>query len=262
MAIKGMLALVLVAVFAAIGAVVFSLDSMAASRDENDTPAAAAPAATHDHNVALPLASFVGEVPENADELAKAHKATDATLPPLQSGDLVRVHMTLKDMAVQIAPGRDLQHVGVRRPRRAGSGRARARGPNGRDDPDERRLDPALDRLPRCAHRAERRVQGRRPGRVVHVPLQGERPGRLHVPLRHEARPRAHRERDVRRDRRQPREGAAEGRPRVRARRERVVSERRTASTSRRASIWQRRGRLRPTGRRSTATRTSTSRIR
>jgi nitrite reductase (NO-forming) len=104
MVLKGMLGFVLVAVFAAIGAVVLSLDSMAASR-ENDASAAATPAAGHDHNVALPLASFVGEVPENADELAKAHKPSDATLPPLQSGDLVRIHMTLKDMAVQIAPG-------------------------------------------------------------------------------------------------------------------------------------------------------------
>src|ERR671912_69489 len=105
MAIKGMLALVLVAVFAAIGAVVFSLDSMAASLDEKSGPVQAAPAAADDHNVALPIASFVREVPENADELAKAHKAYDATLPELQSGDLVRVHMTFKDMGVQIAPG-------------------------------------------------------------------------------------------------------------------------------------------------------------
>jgi nitrite reductase (NO-forming) len=106
MVFKGVLGLglVLVAVFAATAAVMFSLDSMAASRGETEQPAAA-PAAAHNHNVALPLASFVGEVPENADELAKAHKAYDATLPPLQSGDLVRVHMTLKDMAVQIAPG-------------------------------------------------------------------------------------------------------------------------------------------------------------
>ena len=126
MAIKGMLALVLVAVFAAIGAVVFSLDSMAASRDENDTPAAAAPAATHNHNVALPLASFVGEVPENADELAKAHKATDATLPPLQCGDLVRVAHDTERHGRPDRARSDLQHVGVRRPRRAGSGRARA----------------------------------------------------------------------------------------------------------------------------------------
>ena len=65
------------------------------------------------------------------------------------------------------------------------------------------------------------------PGRVVHLPFQGERSGRLHVPLWHEAGARAHRERDVRRDRRRTREAAAEGRQRVRARRERVVPERR-----------------------------------
>ena len=36
-----------------------------------------------DHNVALPLNSFAGVVPENAAELAAAHKPYDATLPPL-----------------------------------------------------------------------------------------------------------------------------------------------------------------------------------
>ena len=79
--------------------------------------------------------------------------------------------------------------------------------------------------MPRASPRTSR--SGRRSGRVLHLQVQGDRPGRLHVPLRHEARARAHRERDVRRDRRQPGEGAAEGRPRVRARRERVVPERR-----------------------------------
>ena len=44
-------------------------------------------------------------MPENAAELAAAHKAYDATLPPLAAGDLVKVHMTLKDMTVEIAPG-------------------------------------------------------------------------------------------------------------------------------------------------------------
>ena len=63
------------------------LDGGLAGRDRR---AGGRSAAAHDHNVALPLASFVGEVPENADELAKAHKAYDATLPALQSGDLVR----------------------------------------------------------------------------------------------------------------------------------------------------------------------------
>ena len=77
------------------------------ARDSRD--AAAQPASVHghaaDHNVALPLSSFAGVVPENAAELAAAHKPYDATLPPLVAGDLVKVHMTLKDITVEIAPG-------------------------------------------------------------------------------------------------------------------------------------------------------------
>ena len=82
------------------------------SRDDSARPAAAEPeaadgtaAAAADHNVALPLSSFAGVVPENAAELAKAHKPYDAKLPPIPAGDLVKVQMTLKDMAVEIAPG-------------------------------------------------------------------------------------------------------------------------------------------------------------
>ena len=44
-------------------------------------------------------------MPENAAELAAAHKPYDATLPPLTAGDLVKVHMTLKDITLEIAPG-------------------------------------------------------------------------------------------------------------------------------------------------------------
>jgi nitrite reductase (NO-forming) len=89
----------------------FALMMWADARDARDeTPVAAtdAPATTHDatdHNTALPLASFAGVVPENAAELAEAHKAYDATLPPLTAGSLVKVHMTLKDMVVEVAPG-------------------------------------------------------------------------------------------------------------------------------------------------------------
>jgi len=61
--------------------------------------------ASQDHNTALPLNSFAGVVPQNATELAEAHKATNATLPPVPAGDLVKVQMTLKDMTVEIAPG-------------------------------------------------------------------------------------------------------------------------------------------------------------
>ena len=77
--------------------------------DETASPAATTAAAPHDHatdhNTALPLNSFAGVVPANAQELAAAHKATDATLPPIPATDLVKVHMRLKDMAVEIAPG-------------------------------------------------------------------------------------------------------------------------------------------------------------
>ena len=81
------------------------------ARDDAAQPAAAEPAAaTHahaaaDHNMALPLASFAGVVPDNAAELAEAHKPYDAVMPPIPAGDLVKVHMTLKDMTVEIAPG-------------------------------------------------------------------------------------------------------------------------------------------------------------
>ena len=154
--------------------------------------------------------------------------------------------------------GREVQHLGVRRTRRSRARRPRPPGPDGRDDAHERRRDPALDRLPRGTDRAERRIPRRRPGRIVHVQVPRERPGRLHVPLRHQAGARAHRERDVRRDRGRSREAASARGPRVRPRSERVVPERPRESTSPRRSTWRRLARCSPTGRRSTATRTST----
>ena len=76
------------------------------SRDAAAQPAAPTSAAHGtDHNVALPLSSFAGVVPENAAELAAAHKPYDASLPPLVAGDLVKVQMTLKDITLEIAPG-------------------------------------------------------------------------------------------------------------------------------------------------------------
>jgi nitrite reductase (NO-forming) len=55
--------------------------------------------------VSLPLQSFAGAVPEDAEALAEAHRAYEAKLPPVPAGDLVKVHMTLKDMVVEVAPG-------------------------------------------------------------------------------------------------------------------------------------------------------------
>jgi nitrite reductase (NO-forming) len=58
-----------------------------------------------DGAVSLPLQSFAGKTAENAEELAMAHAPTAVALPPVPAGELVRVHMTLKDMVVEIAPG-------------------------------------------------------------------------------------------------------------------------------------------------------------
>ncbi|CAN5278107.1 hypothetical protein BH18ACT12_BH18ACT12_05460 [soil metagenome] len=87
----------------------FALMMWADARDARDSTGTAQPAAAaHDpsaHNTALPLNSFAGVVPENAQELAEAHKAYNATLPAATPGNLVKVKMTLKDMTVQVAPG-------------------------------------------------------------------------------------------------------------------------------------------------------------
>ena len=68
---------------------------------------AAAPQSAHDAtaNQSLPLQSFAGTTAPNAEALAKAHAAYDATLPAVPPGELVKVHMTLKDMTVEVAPG-------------------------------------------------------------------------------------------------------------------------------------------------------------
>ena len=95
----------------------FALLMWADARDSRDEASAvpasetAAADATHehaaaeDHNVALPLASFAGVVPDNATELAEAHVPYDATLPPLTQGDVVKVNMVMKQKTVEIAPG-------------------------------------------------------------------------------------------------------------------------------------------------------------
>ena len=49
--------------------------------------------------------SFAGAAPENAKELAAAHEPYPAALQPAPSGDLVKVHMVLKDVTIEIAPG-------------------------------------------------------------------------------------------------------------------------------------------------------------
>jgi nitrite reductase (NO-forming) len=102
-------ALLLGLLVAALG--VFALMMWTDARDARDDAQAAASEASagaqvhQDHNTSLPLASFAGQVPENAQALAEAHKPYDASLPPLQAGDLVKVKMVMQDRTMEIAPG-------------------------------------------------------------------------------------------------------------------------------------------------------------
>jgi nitrite reductase (NO-forming) len=79
------------------------------ARDEAKVAAATTDHSTHSGEasgaVSLPLQSFAGTVPENAEALAEAHRPHDATLPAAPAGEVVKVHMTLKDMVVEVAPG-------------------------------------------------------------------------------------------------------------------------------------------------------------
>jgi nitrite reductase (NO-forming) len=88
---------------------IFLLKAADDARDD-----ASAAAATTDHSghvaaassaVSLPIQSFAGQTADNAEDLALAHQARSAALPPIAAGDLVKVHMTMKDMVVEVAPG-------------------------------------------------------------------------------------------------------------------------------------------------------------
>jgi nitrite reductase (NO-forming) len=100
----------------AVGTLMVALVVIARSADQARDDAAAATAQAgaapaHDHSahatgaVSLPLTSFAGKTAANAEQLAQAHAAYPAALPRVPAGDVVRVHMTLKDMTVEIAPG-------------------------------------------------------------------------------------------------------------------------------------------------------------
>src|SRR5436190_13892509 len=51
------------------------------------------------------LTSYAGAAPANAEALAAAHKPFPAVLPTAPAGPVANVHLVLKDITVQIAPG-------------------------------------------------------------------------------------------------------------------------------------------------------------
>jgi nitrite reductase (NO-forming) len=101
-----------VALFLGIAVAVLSIVAVVlvqTANDARDDAQASVGATDHsgdlDSNVSLPLQSFAGKTGEDAEALAQAHPAYDATLPPIPAGDLVQVEMVLKDMVVEVAPG-------------------------------------------------------------------------------------------------------------------------------------------------------------
>ena len=110
----GPLAAVVVLLLAfAVGALAIAAVVAAQAADEarDDVAASAAvPAADHAADRAgagptLPIESFAGQTAANAESIAKARAATDATLPPVPAGEVVEVKLTVKDQVVEIAPG-------------------------------------------------------------------------------------------------------------------------------------------------------------
>jgi nitrite reductase (NO-forming) len=75
----------------------------AAAKAAAGAPASAAE--SHAHATALGLQSYAGAAPANADAIATAHKAYPAALPAAPAGPVADVHLVLKDITVQIAPG-------------------------------------------------------------------------------------------------------------------------------------------------------------
>lgn len=51
------------------------------------------------------LTSYAGAAPANAMDIAMRHQAYPAEMPALQAGPVAHVHLVLKDVTVQIAPG-------------------------------------------------------------------------------------------------------------------------------------------------------------
>lgn len=89
---------------------IFAATLVASNRALDDDAAAASSTSGHDTSgssstTTMKGTSFAGAAPENAKELAKAHKPFPAALPPTTPGDVLKVHMVLKDVTIEIAPG-------------------------------------------------------------------------------------------------------------------------------------------------------------
>jgi nitrite reductase (NO-forming) len=98
---KTLLFVGVVALLAASTAALFSLDRLAAARERQDAAVAAQHVAA-EHSL-TGMQSFAGVTA--ADAAATAHTPFPAELPPVSTGPVARVRITLKDIVTEIAPG-------------------------------------------------------------------------------------------------------------------------------------------------------------
>jgi nitrite reductase (NO-forming) len=78
------------------------------AKDDVNSATPAVPAMTHDHAAmgnAAATPSYAGLTPENADALAAAHTPYPAALEAAPAGPVAVVHLTLKDVVHEVAPG-------------------------------------------------------------------------------------------------------------------------------------------------------------
>ena len=99
-----------IAVPALLGFAFWAAISAQKARDDAHKVSTGAPApaatATHDHSAAAAATpSYAGVAPANADALATAHVPYPATLPAAAAGPVAIVHLTLKDVVHEVAPG-------------------------------------------------------------------------------------------------------------------------------------------------------------
>jgi len=102
-----------IAVPALLGFALWAAVSAQKARDDAKTAAAgtaaaapATPAMAHETSTAAVASpSYAGTAPANADALATAHVPYPATLPAAPAGAVANVHLTLKDVVHEVAPG-------------------------------------------------------------------------------------------------------------------------------------------------------------
>ena len=101
--------LLAIALWAAVSAQKARDDAHQASAATSATataPATAMPGMTHEATAgAVATPSYAGLAPDNADALAAAHRPYPAALEAAPAGPVAVVHLTLKDVVHQIAPG-------------------------------------------------------------------------------------------------------------------------------------------------------------